>query len=127
MWGARETRTGRIVYKRKRHRVRASDVVRWAMTVEPRDDLEAGQLALALIFLELSIEKWNNVQTSGLNLGESFPLWFVHLEQLARTKWATDFNARHPIEGTMIGIVIEAWRAFAAISVIEDVKQEIGG
>lgn len=124
MWGSRETRTGRIVYNRKKHKFRASDLVRLAMRVEITGQLDVQLASLALVFLELKIEDFSGLAGNCLNLAEIWPLWHYYLKQLAGTSWATQFSNKNPIEGVTIGVIIEAWNALAAIKVAEKLSKE---
>ena len=122
MWGSRETRTGRIVYDRKKHTFRASDLERIARYLTITGEFDVQLCSAALIWLELKIEDYANIVGNGLNLGEIYPLWNYHLKNLASSQWATHLQQKDPIAATTLGVILEAWQAYAAIRIAEKFK-----
>ena len=123
MWGARETRTGRIVYNRKKHALSAADVLRMAVDLELKSEFDVGRLSLALLLFEIKIEDFAGFAGNGINLAEIYPLWYNYLDAQKSEKWATEFRQKHPVKATLISIALEAWKALAAIRLIEKTKK----
>lgn len=125
MWGARETRKGKVVYSRKTHVFRASDLVRLAMRIKITGADDAGKVAAALIFCELKLEDFAFGAGAGQNLAEIYPFWYQALSELSGTKYATKFRQLYPIEADTLAVVLEAWKALAAIKTIEKEKPDV--
>jgi hypothetical protein len=93
------------------------------LSAEIKSEIDAGRFALALLLIEIKIEDFAGLAGNGLNLAEIYPLWYNILDNQKAEKWATKFLQQHLEEGTIVGIALEAWKALAAIRIIEQAKK----
>jgi hypothetical protein len=113
------TRTGRVVYNRKKHAFNPSALLRIAWDIEAKSEVDAGVLAFALVIISTKITHFSGVAGEVLNLAEIWPEWFKFLDALGHEKWAADYNQKYPLKAAEIYANIEAWRARSAQREIE--------
>lgn len=121
MWSARQTRTGRIVYARKRHPFRPADLLRIAVRTPIGGEQDAGIISAALVFLELKLEEFTGISGGCQNLAEIWPIWYKKLKALSTTTWATWYRQLWPLEAETLAIVLTGWEGFGAIRTTQQI------
>lgn len=120
VYWTRRTKTGRVVYDRKPHDMKARDLFRMAWGVRPLDGDDVAAAAGAIVLLSAAIGHAVHGAGSGIEVISEPRLILNLLEALARSPIATRLQQKDPLRATEMGVIIEGWRAFLAIQEIEE-------
>lgn len=92
----------------------AADLIRITMGFEINSREDGYLLSVVLVWVENLLEKYFNEVDGILNLFSNTPLWLELLGKAARTKWATRFAQRNPIEAATLGVFLTGARQYSA-------------
>jgi hypothetical protein len=125
MMGGRCTRAGRIVYDRKKHAYRGTDLLRAAFSLQTEDPADAQAAAFAIAILSAKVGEHVFGSGSGIEVLVNPRIILNQMAAGAAADWATRIQQNNPLRATELGIILEAWRSTIAIQDIERSKEEI--